>query len=339
MGFERVGLLSNPYSGTGRERVLALARDAFACVAAQADVLVGPGDLGADAAAGRATVVGTDASRTRRDTIATVRAMIDAGAQLIVIVSGDGTYNDALEGMKAAGATVPIFGIAAGRFNTQFPRRRHDPFVSLRGDVRPFRLADLVVDDVPGMVARVDGEIAGYGVFWTTISNALAYSDPDGKVVIVDAARMLAGEVVPLAGAWPVAVDDTRIVIASQQLGEIELARGPDLALPVVAQIVPELNQILAGGFGAFAEFMGFHGVAYCFRDRDLAFLPTPPHFPVDTRSVAFFAGDQVRMTGLRDGAVLQIDSTPIRTVRASDVVTVEVVAALGQKARLAAAR
>src|SRR5262249_51945837 len=103
-------------------------------------------------------------------------------------------------------------------------------------------------------------------------------------------------------------------------------------------QIVPELNQILAGGFGAFAEFMGFHGVAFCFRDRDIAFLPTPPHFPVDTRSVAFFAGDQVRLTGLRDGAVLQIDSTPIRTVRASDVVTVEVVAALGKKARLAAA-
>jgi predicted polyphosphate/ATP-dependent NAD kinase len=87
MAIERVGLLSNPYAGSGRDRVLALARDAFACVATQADVLVGPGDLGASATGGRGTVVGTDASRTRRDTIDTTRAMIERGAQLLVIVS------------------------------------------------------------------------------------------------------------------------------------------------------------------------------------------------------------------------------------------------------------
>jgi predicted polyphosphate/ATP-dependent NAD kinase len=87
MAIERVGLLSNPYAGRGRDRVLALARDAFACVATQADVLVGPGDLGASATGGRGTVVGTDASRTRRDTIDTTRAMIERGAQLLVIVS------------------------------------------------------------------------------------------------------------------------------------------------------------------------------------------------------------------------------------------------------------
>jgi predicted polyphosphate/ATP-dependent NAD kinase len=52
---------------------------------------------------------------TRQDTLDTTQAMIAAGADLIVIVSGDGTYNDALAGMKAVGVTLPIFGIAAGR--------------------------------------------------------------------------------------------------------------------------------------------------------------------------------------------------------------------------------
>jgi hypothetical protein len=329
----RVGLVSNPYSGTGRDRVIALAREAFACLAAQAEVLVGPGDLGASAAGGAGTVVGTDQSRTRRDTIATTQAMIDAGAGLIVIVSGDGTYNDALEGMKAAGTTVPIFGIAAGRFNTLFPGRKHDPFVSLRGDFRPFRLSELVVVDVPGLEVRVGGELAGYGCFWAVVSNALAYSDADGKAMVIDAARMLTGEIVPLTEAWPVAGDETRIVVASKAMGEIELVRGNDIAMPVVAHIVPELNQILAGGFGAFAEFMGFHGVAYYFANRNIPFLPTPQFFPVETRAVAFFADDEVRLTGFRDGAVLQIDSTPLRALRPADVVTVKVVAALGKKA------
>jgi hypothetical protein len=321
-----IGLIANPYAGTSRERVAELARAAYECLAPQADVLVGPGEMGADGG----TVVGSNATRTRRDTIDTTRTMIAAGAELLVIVSGDGTYNDALEGMKAAGITVPIFGIAAGRFNTQFPKRRHDPFVSLRGDFRPFRLDDLVIEDVPGLEVRVGGELAGYGFFWTTISNALAYSDPDGKFMVIDAARMLAGEVVALAAPWPVATDDTRIMV-----GRTELARGASITMPVVAQIVPELNQILAGGFGAFAEFMGFHGVAYSFTNPAMPFLPTPEFFPVETRSAAFLAGEEVRITGLRDGAVLQIDSTPIRLVTASDAVTVQVVPALGKKAKL----
>jgi hypothetical protein len=336
--FERVGLIANPFAGSGRDRVLSLAREAFGDLIEQAEVLVGPGGMGEIVAGGRATVVGTDASRTRSDTIETTRAMLDAGVSLLVIVSGDGTYNDAREGMTGAGRTVPIFGVAAGRFNTQFPKRKHDPFVSLRGDWRPVALDDLVVDDVTGLVVRVNDELAGYGFFWATISNALAYSDADGKVMIVDAARMLAGEVVALADAWPVATGDTRIAIASKVLGDRELARGADIALPVVAPIVPELNQILAGGFGAFGEFMGFHGVAYYFANRAIPFLPTPEFFPVDTRSIAFFAGDEVRFTGLREGAVVQIDSTPIRTVGPNDVVTVQVEHALGQKARPASA-
>ena len=331
---KRVGLIANPYSGSGRERVLALARQAFATCVEQAEVLVGPGDMGAVIAGGRATVVGTDASRTRRDTIETTRAMLDGGVELLVIVSGDGTYNDAREGMTAAGRTVPILGVAAGRFNTQFPKRKHDPFVSVRGEWKHVSLDALVIEDVTGQVVRVNGELAGYGFFWTTISNALAYSDADGKVVIVDAARMLAGEIVPIAGAWPVATSETRISLASKALGDREVARGADIALPVVAQIAPELNQILAGGFGAFAEFMGFHGVAFYFANKDIPFLPTPEFFPVDTRSIAFFAGDEIRFTGLRDGAVLQIDSTPIRVLGKKDVVTVQIEHALGRRAR-----
>src|SRR4051812_7731476 len=110
----RVGLLCNPYAGCGRDRILGLTRQTFDCLAPQAEIFVGPGDLGASACSGAGfTIVGRDDTRSRSDTIATAQAFIARGVELVVVVSGDGTYNDALAGMKAAGTTVPIFGIAA----------------------------------------------------------------------------------------------------------------------------------------------------------------------------------------------------------------------------------
>lgn len=143
------------------------------------------------------------------------------------------------------------------------------------------------------------------------VSNALAYSDETGQFMTIDAAQMLDNRVVPLTDARPVATEGTRMTVYSTALGEIELGSGSDIAMPAVAQTVPQLNQIMAGGFGAYAEFMGFHGVAYYFANAKIPFLPTPAFFPIDQRAVAFYAGDEVRFTGLADGAVVQIDSTP----------------------------
>lgn len=53
---------------------------------------------------------GSDATGTRADTLVTTREMVAAGADLLVIVAGDGTYNHALAGMRMVGANVPIFG-------------------------------------------------------------------------------------------------------------------------------------------------------------------------------------------------------------------------------------
>ena len=330
-----IGIISNTYAGTGREKVLELTRQAFDCLQPQVSkILVGPGDMGAAVcSSGNVTVVGQDTTGSRHDTIETTRQMVDQGVELLVIISGDGTYNDAVEGMKSRGVTVPIFGIAGGRFNTIFPKRKHDPFVSMRGDFRPFRLEDLVVEDVMGILSRVNDKIVSYGFFWAVVCNLVAYTDKDGNFMTIDAAKYLAGEVVPLDKPMPVATEQTRISVISEQLGEIELARGPDISLPIVAHAVEEINQIVAGGFGMFANIMGFHGVAYYFPNTDIAFMPAPGQFPVETRSTAFFAGDQVRYTGLKNGSVFQVDSTAICKLSSEDVLTAEVVLDLGRKA------
>ncbi|MDY6877424.1 MAG: NAD(+)/NADH kinase [Chloroflexota bacterium] len=336
MDADRIAILSNPYSGSGKERVLELTRQAFECLRPQvSEILVGPGDMGEAVCQGdKVTVVGQDNTKTRQDTIETAKQMVEKGVELFVIVSGDGTYNDALEGIKSLDVTLPIFGIAAGRFNVIFPKRVHDPFVSMRGNFRPFAVKDLVVEDVMGLVSRVNDKIVSYGFFWVTVANVVAHSDADGNFVTIDAAQYIDGKVVPLFDPPPIATEETQITLLSSALGEIELASRTDIAMPVVAHLVPEINQIVAGGFGMMAESMGFHGVAYCFPSK-VGFMPTPESFPVETRALAFFAGDKVRYTGLRDGSVLQVDSTAIRTLSSDDVLTVEVVLKLGEKAVL----
>jgi predicted polyphosphate/ATP-dependent NAD kinase len=37
--------------------------------------------------------------------------MVRKGTELFVIFSGDGTHNDAVQGVKSVGVTLPIFGI------------------------------------------------------------------------------------------------------------------------------------------------------------------------------------------------------------------------------------
>jgi len=332
---DRIALLSNPYAGCGREKVLELTHQAFECLQPQvSEIMVGPGDMGEVVCQGdNVTVLGQDSTHTRRDTIETARQMIEKGAELFVIVSGDGTYNDALEGMKSVGATVPIFGIASGRFNTIYPRRKHDPFVSMRDGFRPFSIEDLVVEDVMGLVSRINGEIVSYGFFWATVANALAYSDDKGNMITIDAAKAIRGEIVPLPDPPAIASEATQIVVHSNVLGEIELASGRDISMPIVAHVVDEINQIMAGEFGALANILGLHGVAYYFPDTRIKFLPTPDLFPTDIRSTGFFEGDQVRFTNLNDGSVFQVDSTPICQIGSDDVLTVEVVLKLGQKA------
>jgi hypothetical protein len=337
MDVQRIAILSNPYSGSGRERVLELTRQAFECLEPQVqEVLTGPGDMGEVVCRGsKVKVLGTDGTRTRRDTIETARQMVEQGVELFVIVAGDGTYNDALEGLQSLGATLPIFGIAGGRFNVIFPKRVHDPFVSMRGDFRPFALKDLVVEDVRGLVSCINGQVVSYGFFWVNISNGVAHSDANNNLVIIDAAEYINGRVVPVTMPKPVSTPQTTITLYSKMLGTIELGRGTEIVMPVVAHVVPEINQIVSGGFGMMAEVMGFHGVAYYFKNAQFAFLPTPDTFPVETRSLAFFAGDQVHFKDVSDGSVLCVDSTAILQLRSSDVLTVEVVLDLGKKAVL----
>lgn len=329
---EKVGVICNPHAALGREKVHEITREVFGTLRGQVgSILVGPGDMGETVCPG-GRVEGHSGTGGRQDTIETARAMVSAGVEMMVIVSGDGTYNDALFGMRDAGRVVPIFGIAAGRFNVIYPKRCHDPFVSLR-TFRPFDVSRIREEDVMGTVVRVNDEIVGYGFFQTMVANALGYSAPGGEFMLVDAARMLQGEVVPVTDFTSTWTDHTEVKVASASMGDVPVARGSEVSLVMIAQVPDEVNQIMCGGFGAVANILGYTGVVNVFTNPGLNLIPSPEFFPIVTKSAGFLEGDRVCYAGVREGSVVQIDSTPICLMGPGDVLTVEVVRCLGKKA------
>jgi len=327
-----VGLMCNPYAALGKEAIHAITREACRTLEGQVErILVAPGEMG-ESVCPQGRTVGASGAGGRQATIDTARAMVREGAEMLVIVSGDGTYNDALFGMKAQGTVVPIFGIAAGRFNVMYPKRRHDPFVSLR-TFRPFRVAKIRTEEVMGTVVRVNDEVVGYGFFQTMVANALGYSAPGGDFMLVDAARMLQGEAVPVTEFTSTWTETTEVKVVSPSLGEVPVARGAEVSLVMIAQVPDEVNQIMCGGFGAVANILGYTGVVNVFTNPGLNLIPSPEFFPIVTKSAGFVEGDRVCYSGVREGSVVQIDSTPICLMGPEDTLTVEVVRSLGLKA------
>ncbi len=331
---DKIGLICNTQAGLGKEKIHELTTEAYRILKDQVGtVLVGPSGMG-EAVCPGSWVVGEAGTGGSRDTKETVKAMAREGAEMIVIVAGDGTCNDALAGMKEEGKVVPIFGIAAGRFNVIYPKRRHDPFITLRR-LYDFDVGSIRAEEVMGTVARVNGEVVGYGFFQTMVFNCLAYSDQDGNLIFVDAARMIQGEVVPITDFASTSTENTEIKVVSQSFGEVVVAKGTEISLAMVAQVPDEVNQIMCGGFGAVSNMMGYLGVVNVFTNPNLTLIPTPDFFPIVTKSAGFFEGDQLHYTGVAEESVIQIDSTPICLIGPDDLFTLEVVRSLGLKAAL----
>lgn len=180
---ERVGAVVNPGAGTGDAAALfAELADHFPDATVDARITTGP-----------------------RSVPASVEAQAEWG-DLVVVIGGDGTLREAVEGIVAAGLETPLFVVPAGRGNSSY---RH-----LYGDVDWRRVARRLaagVEPRPLEVGRLQSDpaveptyfVLGFtaGLFRSALDNAERFRALPGPVayVLATAQAALVDDPVPVS--------------------------------------------------------------------------------------------------------------------------------------------
>ncbi len=331
MNLNRIGLIVNPGAGGGEG--LSVAREAM-CALVPREVLVGAGEMGADALRDTSlTVRGFDwsscAGKARTKFLA--ERFAAASVDALVVIGGDGTLADvALVLHQTQHHTLPLLGIGVGSANV-------GPLITCRGkEVKQLAGAHLKPHAVDGLIAGVNGNPLGLG-FNDVVIGFTVLATVNGAVIDVDAAQKMQGRNIPREPE-PIAANDARVVKISPR-GETLVAHGTQVATVIVG--FPDerfYGKAIAGGL-LLSELVG-----------DPAGCLVCDHLLVRTRMdaewyrrsepvVSYYVGlnetERIETWGLREGAVLCADGNPLAILRASDRAQVTVQRALAHAIKI----
>ncbi len=368
MSFQRVGLIVNPRAGAGGGDGIAAARTVLEALQPER-LITGPGSLGEDAARGsltntrRLTVVGP-----RADGAASEEAVADGrlatqqiareasrlGAEVLVVVGGDGTMADAATALHAAGSRLPILGVGAGSTNAG------GLVTLLRTELNQLAGAATKVESVSALELRLpDGDtVLAFNdvVVGDTICGTL-----DGRFVNLGAEAYMRGETVQRSPE-PLLCPGARVtklraatredahsesagadVAARARVGGNELLVSAGLAAGSVVvgftRTGDVMGQALLGGLGLSsvagvpaACLVSSFPVVY-------AEMSAPCHAamePLESSYVGLAEGEVIRLEGFDDGAVLCADGNPLHALRAHDTAEVRLIVGACRVVRLA---
>lgn len=318
--FARVGVIVNPHAGRGDG--LALARNAI-CALAPKQVLIGAGEMGADAMRDvPATVRIFDWAdqRGKARTPFLVRRFAAEDADTLVVIGGDGTMADVALELFLAKARIPILGIGVGSANV-------GPLVTIHAaHINRLTKARLETRAVGGLIAGANGADLGLG-FNDVVIDFTVLATVNDHVVNVDAAHKMNGANV-LRKPEPVFTDQTRVIKQSSR-GHTLVARESEVVTLIVG--LPDerfFGKAIAGG-AILSPFVG--DVAGCLVCNHLL---VTTHLdadelhraePVVSRYVGLGEADRIEVSGLRKGVALCADGNPLKILDESDRVHVQV--------------
>lgn len=314
-----IGLIVNPAAGAGAERNLDLA-----CAALDSlewnTVLAGP-DLFGGHAAPEAQLIPSPGLRGRAASQWLARQMTAAGAEMLVVVGGDGTMTDVAAALAAVDSHVPILGIGAGSTNA-------GDLITCRGDsIDLLRDAQFAVQTLDALVASCNGEELGLA-FNDVVIGVTVVGTLGGRVCDLDAVAFHAGE---RRVGRPQPVGAARALVKKQFRDRlVTIAQGE------------EIGTVIAG----FAHHECFYGKAIvggvCL--TDLVGLPagclvsTQPLVrtqmaqdelaavePIRSAYVSLGEDEQIEVTGLGSPAMLCADGNPLAALAFDDVVQIRV--------------
>jgi hypothetical protein len=233
----------------------------------------------------------------------------------IMVIGGDGTMSDVAYSLFISGCTTPILGIGAGSTNA-------GPLITAKAkEIDKLDPHELFIREVGGILAFQNREQAGLGfndiVFGDTILTTLK-----GKVVQVLAAGFMKGEKIP---APPSRAGTTRSNVSIESKGKTRLIHSGEFGQMFASPLEERyLGKGLAGGT-SLATALGLPaGIAitseplinYSIRQEELLDME-----PIVTSTASFREGDEVIVSGLKEGTCLNIDGNPLAILKSDDEV------------------
>lgn len=335
MSYQRVGLIVNPRAGAGSG--VAVGRTVIAALQPE-HVITGPGPLGEDAARGRladtARLTVVDLADSGR--LATQRLAQEAqrlGAEVLVVVGGDGTMADAATALHALGATLPILGVGAGSTNAgglvTLLATEADKLAGATTELAGVNALELRLPDGDTVLAFNDVVVSD------TICGTL-----DGRFVNLAAAAFMDGESVERAPE-PLRCPDASVTKLRADGSDLPVSEGLAAGSVVVGftRTGDVTGQALLGGLG-LSSAAGIPAACLISSFPVVhASMSVPCHAamePLQSAYVGLSEGEVIRIAGFDNGAFLCADGNPLHSLKTHDAAEVRFVAGACQVVRLA---
>ncbi|SMB89713.1 diacylglycerol kinase catalytic region [Thermanaeromonas toyohensis ToBE] len=276
----------------------------------------------------------------RNETITAARLACQMGAEVLVVVGGDGTLADAALGILLAQKVLPVGGLAAKTrlLGVGIGTTNVGPLVAFKGEellgatvvqleqwlraLQPF--------NPPALVAEVADEILGVGFNDCTFGFTVP-ATVDGQRWDVDATALLAGRH-ERGSVGPIGGPNTEVWLRRSK-HELLVGKGHKIGQIIIGTVDGRyIGKAVSGGV-CLAALAGAPA-ALVLADKPLTRINIDASKleaiePVTSQCFSLFTGDKVTVKGLVNNTVICVDGNPLSQLSVEKKVTVIVDTAL----------
>jgi len=311
MQFHTIGLIVNPFAGLGANVNLKLAQKGLLALKVH-KVVTGPGLTGADALVGttiEAVVRPVSEKASRDQTLELATQLVSDKLDAVMVVGGDGTLADVAYVFSQFKDSPPLLGVGAGSTNA-------GALITCTLDqVDLLRNTLLNVTPVPALMAYANDNLVGLG-FNDCVLGSTVVATVDGKLRDVSVVEKFSGRSIP-ARPTSIGLLQTQVERNSSTRGRQLIAGGESVATVIIGLAEPSfIAKAITGGV-CLTAFSGLQ--AGCLvADQPLVQVELMPDdvlaLPaIHSSYLGFGEQDRIHVRGVRNGAGLCVDGTPLQ--------------------------
>jgi hypothetical protein len=320
---ETLGVIINPQAGQGFSENAWVAREVLSRFP-NSKILTGPGELGAAAFTdhpSRIDICECDTKSGRMQSVTLARNLAARKVDLLLVIGGDGTLSDTAFGLIETNTRPPVMGIGVGSTNV-------GPLVACFGrEVGKIQPSLLDTVSLPAILVKHEGSLLGIG-FNDCVIGFTVVGMIDGKACDVDVASKLIG--VNIAGC-PRSIGTATSKVERLWADQVTEVGCGEWIAGVVIGIAERafLGKAITGGI-CLAAYTG--ALAGCLLSSvplvqvSINRVDVVKKEPITTRYICLDETAEIRVQGIREGAAVNADGTPLKILSTADQIRLSII-------------